>query len=675
MSALTMTATSIGGSYRAVQQECTNSREKFWLEAASMIEWQIPPTQALQQRTSMDGLEKSRWFADGQLNMCENAVDRHVAAGRGSQAAVIYDSAVANISETITYLELRDRVAAFAGALRELGVEKGDRVLIYLPMVPEAIVAMLGCSRIGAIHSVVFGGFAANELATRIQDAAPKVIVTSSGGIEPGRTVEYLPLVARALEIVNTHTVQSVVVSDRPEVPGNAASMSGTHGVDWHDWNELTSAATPASPVPVAGDHPLYVLYTSGTTGKPKGVVRDTGGYATALSWSMRHLYDVGVGETMFTASDVGWVVGHSYIVYGPLIAGGTTVLYEGKPVGTPDPGAFWRMVEEHRVKAMLTAPTALRAIKREDPELHYMRIHDVSSLRALYVAGERLDPETWQWAREHLGIPVVDHWWQTETGWAICGNPLGIEELTPKAGSAALPMPGYDVRILDAAGTEITDPHTEGNIALKLPLPPGALIDIWGDPHRLHNEYLSAFDGYYATGDAGYIDDDGYVFVMGRTDDVINVAGHRLSTGALEEALMRHPAIAECAVVGVRDELKGQRASGFVTLKAGVDREGFDRNELAQQLVSLVRDTVGPVASFRDVTVLGRLPKTRSGKILRKTIRQIVDGDEYAVPATVEDPAAINELIAALATTYQAPPTQVLKVAAAPARHWWSRR
>ncbi len=605
--------------------------------------------------------------------MCENALDRHVAAGRGGDTALIYDSAMTGTKARISYDELLDSVARFAGALRGQGVEPGDRVLIYLPMTPQAVVAMLACARIGAIHSVVFGGFAANELAVRIKDAAPKVIVTSSGGLEPGRAVEYLPLVRRALELcgeggdgdagargTGASGVSAVIVDNRAAVPGSAADYEDDREVAWLDWAELVAAAIPANPVPLPAEHPLYILYTSGTTGSPKGVVRDTGGYVVALSWAMRHIYDFGVGDTIFTASDVGWVVGHSFIVYGPLLAGGTTVLYEGKPVGTPDAGAFWRVLSEYRAKVLSTAPTALRAIRREDPELSELARYDLSALEAVYVAGERMDPETWHWVRDGLGVPVIDLWWQTETGWPICAIPRGIELLPAKAGSTTVPMPGFDVRILDASGGDITAPGEEGNIAIRLPLPPGALLEIWGSTQRFIDSYLSAFPGYYATGDAGHFDEDGYLFVMGRTDDVINVAGHRLSTGSLEEVLTRHPAVAECAVIGARDELKGQRAAGFVTLKHGFDAVPED---LAAELVRLVREEFGPVAAFRDVTIVERLPKTRSGKILRKTIRQIVDGEAYTVPATIEDPTVIDSLIGALGHTISAPATQTVRL------------
>lgn len=647
------------GAYARLRRRSETDRDGFWLEAARAIDWVAPPVTALDERGEHDW----RWFPGGTLNVSANALDRHVDAGRGEQTALVHDSAVTDTVRRFTYRELRDRVARFAGALRDRGVVAGDRVLVYCPMVPEAAIAMLACARIGAIHSVVFGGFAANELAVRIRDAQPRVIVTSSGGIEPTRVVEYLPLVRRALELCGEADsgVETVIVHDRPEVPGSAADHDGTAGVAWVDWVAAEAAAAPADPVPLAADHPLYILYTSGTTGSPKGVVRDSGGYAVALAWTLEHVFDLHAGETIFTGSDVGWVVGHSFIVYGPLLAGATTVLYEGKPVGTPDPGAFWRVVSDHGAKVLYTAPTALRAIRREDPGLELLRRYDISSLRALFVAGERMDPETWHWARDGLGVPVVDNWWQTETGWSICANPLGVEELEMRPGSTTVPMPGYDVRVLDGAGADITAPGVEGNLAIRLPLPPGALLSVWGSRQRFVDSYLSAFPGYYATGDAGRFDEDGYLTVLGRTDDVINVAGHRLSTGALEEVLTEHPAVAECAVIGVADELKGQRAAGFVTLKHGATEAP---EAVAADLVRLVRERIGPVAAFRDVTVVERLPKTRSGKILRKTMRQIVDGEEYAVPATIEDPAVIDQLVAALSSTYSAPTTSVITVA-----------
>lgn len=646
------------GEYRKVWQRSQQDREAFWLGEAESLAWTRSPAAALEERSEADW----RWFPGGELNIAYNALDRHVEAGRGDQTALIYDSAMTGTKLHISYSNLRDQVAQFAGALRDRGVVAGDRVLIYMPMTPQAVVAMLACARIGAIHSVVFGGFAASELAVRIKDARPKAIVTCSGGMEPGRAVEYLPLIDRALDLCggSDSGVACVIVRDRDTVPGSAADYADDDRTTWLDWEEAAEAAAPADPVPMASSDPLYILYTSGTTGSPKGVVRDSGGYAVALSWAMKNIYDIGAGETMFTASDVGWVVGHSFIVYGPLLVGATTVLFEGKPVGTPDPGTFWRINEEHGVKTMFTAPTALRAIRREDPELEELQKYDLSKLKALFLAGERTDPETWHWIKEGLGIPVIDHWWQTETGWAICANPLGIEELEQKAGSTSVPMPGYDVHIVDSKGRQLTEPETEGNIAIKLPLPPGNLLEIWGSKQRFVDSYLAAFPGYYATGDAGHLDEDGYLYVMGRTDDVINVAGHRLSTGSLEEILTEHHAVAEAAVIGIADPLKGQRAAGFVTLKHG---EAIDHDELATELIKLVRDHLGPVASFRDVTVVDRLPKTRSGKILRKTMRQIVDGEEYRIPATIEDPTVIDDLLAALSTTYHAPPTTTVTI------------
>jgi propionyl-CoA synthetase len=636
--------------------------EGFWLEASGLVDWITPPARALDDSTA----PIYRWFPDGTLNVSANALDRWVAAGRGGQVALAYDSAMTGSKRTFTYAELLHEVSLFAGVLRNRGVERGDRVAIYLPMTPEAVIAMLACARIGAVHSVIFGGFAANELAVRIQDAEPKVIVTSSGGLEPGRTVEYLPIIEKALAMIvgdrsvtdavtssisvvseDELSVEAVIVRDREAVAGSAAEFDGRLGVRWVDWATELAAASPVGPVEVAATDPLYILYTSGTTGTPKGVVRDHGGYAVALAWSMRNIYDIGAGDVMWTASDVGWVVGHSYIVYGPLLAGATTVLYEGKPIGTPDAGAFWRMVEEYRVKVLFSAPTAVRAIRREDPGLEHLKRYDTSSLEALFLAGERLDTETYHWINDALHCPVVDHWWQTETGWAIAANPRGIEPLPVKPGSPTVPVPGYRVAIVDGKGRPVPT-GKEGNIVLELPLPPGSLPTLWGagGDEKYVSSYLTAFPGHYATGDSGYLDDDGYVSVMGRTDDVINVAGHRLSTGGLEEALNHHPAIAEVAVIGVRDELKGQRAAGFVTLKHGTV---VDHDVLVKELVALVRETVGPVAAFRDVTVLDRLPKTRSGKILRKTMRQIADGEPYKVPATIEDPTVLTALEAAL--------------------------
>lgn len=623
------------GRYAAAYRESLSDREAFWLDAAKAVDWAEAPTAAL------DASEPPLygWFPGGTLNTAYNALDRHVEAGRGDAAALVYDSAVLGTQRTYTYAELTDLVARFAGALAARGVRKGDRVVVYMPMIPEAVVAMLACARLGAVHSVVFGGFAPRELAARIKDARPKLIVTASGGIEPNRRVEYLPAVAEALEIAEMPEVRVVV-----KVRDGFSHLLADHP-DWADFDAALGAAEPAGPVPVAASDPLYILYTSGTTGTPKGVQRDNGGHAVALAWTLKNLYGVGPGEVMWTASDVGWVVGHSYIVYGPLLAGATTVLYEGKPVGTPDAGAFWRVVADHRVKVLFTAPTALRAIRRADPEAALLADHDTSTLVRLYAAGERLDPETYRWAGEKLGVPVVDHWWQTETGWAICGNPRGLEDLPLKAGSPSVPMPGYDLDILDGAG-EPVEPGEEGNIVLRLPLPPGTLSTLWRNDERYIASYLSAFPGCYATGDSGYRDADGYVFVMGRTDDIINVAGHRLSTGAIEAVLAGHPAVAECAVIGLKDTLKGQRAVGYVVLKAGVE---MGQEQLVPELVALVRKQIGPVADFKQAIVVDALPKTRSGKILRKTMRQIADGDEYTVPSTIEDPAVIERLIPVL--------------------------
>ena len=613
------------------------TRSAFWLQAAQAIDWVAPPAVALEERSP----GAWRWFPDGELNTSYNALDRHVLAGRGDQTAVIYDSAMSGTQVRLSYLELLGRVERFAGVLRANGVGQGDRVIVYLPMIPEAIVAMLACARIGAIHSVVFGGFAASELAVRIDDARPTVIVTASGGLEPGRTVEYLPLVERALARSKS-SVRTVIVRDRETIPGCAADYAGTSDVTWLDWAHEENEAVPAAPVSLRSDDPLYILYTSGTTGNPKGIVRDNGGHAVALAWSMANIYGVLPGDVFWAASDVGWVVGHSYIVYAPLLVGATTVIYEGKPVGTPDAGAFWRVVADYQVSVLFTAPTAIRAIRRVDPDLVELAKYNIESLHGLFLAGERLDPETYHWANDGLHCPVVDHWWQTETGWAICANPRGIADIPTKPGSATFPVPGYDIAILDSKGKPVTKAGKDGNIAIRLPLPPGTLLGVWGSEDRFQSAYLSAFPGFYATGDSGHFDEDGYLYVMGRTDDVINVAGHRLSTGSLEEVLTLHPAVAECAVLGVHDPLKGQRAAGFVTLKAGAQ---IDHDALAAQLIALVREHVGPVAAFRDVTILDRLPKTRSGKILRKTIRQIVDGEPYTVPPTIEDPTVLDAL------------------------------
>ncbi|WP_405058675.1 propionyl-CoA synthetase [Kribbella sp. NBC_01505] len=615
------------GAYEDSYRQSLDDPEGFWLEAARAISWTTPPTRALDDSAA----PLYRWFPGAELNTSYNCLDRHIEAGHGDRVALIHDSPVTSSSRSFTYAELRDEVARFAGALAGLGVGKGDRVIVYMPMIPEAVIAMLACARLGAIHSVVFGGFAPKELAARIDDATPRVIVSASCGIEPARVVEYKPIIDEALTL-STHQPEHTIVLQRPAVQAEL----GERDLDW-----ATLTAEPAAPVPVAATDPLYILYTSGTTGKPKGVVRDNGGHAVALAWSMRAIYDIGPGDVWWTASDVGWVVGHSYIVYAPLLVGATTVLYEGKPVGTPDAGAFWRVIAEHGVSALFTAPTAIRAIKKVDPEAKLTAGHDLSSLRTLFLAGERLDPETYHWAHEHLGVPVVDHWWQTETGWPIAANLRGLEPLPTKPGSATVSVPGWDIQILDAAGERVPA-GDEGAIAIKLPLPPGALPTLWGDDQRYVDNYLSRYDGYYLTGDSGYVDADGYVFVMGRTDDVINVAGHRLSTGAMEAVLAAHPAVAECAVIGVHDALKGQLPRGLVVLKAGAD---IDPDVLQAELVAAVRREIGPVAAFRDVSVVEGLPKTRSGKILRKTMRGIADGRTEPVPSTIEDPAVLEAL------------------------------
>ncbi|MCZ6661556.1 MAG: propionyl-CoA synthetase [Actinobacteria bacterium] len=608
----------------------------FWAEAAEAIDWVKKP------RSILDDSNPPfyRWFSDGELNTCHNALDRHVADGRGSQVALIYDSPVTDTVEKITYLELLERVALFAGGLRSLGVGKGDRVIIYMPMIPEAVVAMLACARLGAIHSVVFGGFAPKELAIRIDDAEPKVIVAGSCGIEVDRVIEYKPLLDSALEIAR-HQPDRCVIFQRPQA---AASMVPGRDVDW---KQLVETAEVADCVTVGATDPLYILYTSGTTAIPKGVVRDNGGHAVALRWSMSNIYDVHPGEVYWAASDVGWVVGHSYIVYAPLLTGCTTVLYEGKPVGTPDPGAFWRVISDHGVSSLFCAPTAFRAIKREDPEGNYARKYDLSSLRSLFLAGERLDPDTYHWASDLLGIRVIDHWWQTESGWAIVANCLGIEEMAVKPGSSSKPVPGYDVQILDGEGNRL-GAGEEGLVVVKLPLPPGTLPTLWHDDDRFVDSYMSAFPGYYLTGDGGYVDEDGYVFVMGRVDDVINVAGHRLSTGAMEAVLADHPDVAECAVIGIADELKGQVPLGFAVLNAGADR---DAGELQDELVQMVRDQIGAVASLKRILVVKRLPKTRSGKILRRIMRSIVAGEEYQVPSTIDDPIVLDEIAGSVQT------------------------
>ncbi|MBD8044912.1 AMP-binding protein [Arthrobacter sp. Sa2BUA2] len=619
--------------------------EKFWLHAAALVDWDVAPAKALDDSRP----PFYRWFPDGMVNTSFNALDRHVLAGHGNRAALVYDSAMLGLARTYTYAELLAEVETFAGVLHGQGIRAGDRVVIYLPMIPEAVIAMLATARLGAVHSVVFGGFAAAELAARIDDAKPDAVITASGGLEPKRRVEYLPAVAEALETAK-HRVRGVVVAAREGFAHTVSEFEGAGGAHWADWAHLAADAQPHGPVSVAATDPLYILYTSGTTGSPKGVVRDNGSHAVALAWSMANIYDAGPGQVMWTASDVGWVVGHSYIVYGPLIAGATTVLYEGKPVGTPDAGAFWRVAAEHSVEVLFTAPTALRAIRRADPDLALAAGHDLSKLRTLFAAGERLDPETFRWISGGLGIPVVDHWWQTETGWAICANPMGLDPQPLKAGSPTFPVPGFRLRVVDGTGTEVSA-GTEGNIVLDLPLPPGTLATLWGSDERYRASYLEAFKGSYATGDSGYVDEDGYVFVMGRTDDVINVAGHRLSTGAIEQAVAKHPDVAECAVIGVRDSLKGQRPCGYVVLKAG---SAATEADIQAALADLVRQQIGPVADFRDVRVVDGLPKTRSGKILRKTMRQIADGEEFSVPSTIEDRSVLDALVPLLRPAVQ---------------------
>ncbi|GAB3524492.1 propionyl-CoA synthetase [Arthrobacter monumenti] len=614
----------------------------FWLDAAEAVDWEVTPKQGVD--TSAPPM--ARWFPDGTLNTSYNALDRHVAAGRGETTALIYDSAMLDTKQSYSYRDLLSEVEQFAGALRDAGVGKGDRVVIYMPMIPEALIAMLATARLGAIHSVVFGGFAATELAVRITDAKPAVVVTASGGLEVNRRVEYLPAVAQALEL-SEHDVDTVIVKTRDGFDTSVQDYRSddSAGRSWLEWDEATAAAEPAAAVPVAATDPLYILYTSGTTGTPKGVVRDNGGHAVALAWSMANIYGIKAGDVMWTASDVGWVVGHSYIVYGPLLVGATTVLYEGKPVGTPDAGAFWRVAAEHKVDVLFTAPTALRAIRKADPEAVELAKYDVSGLKALFAAGERLDPETFDWISGKLPVPVIDHWWQTETGWAVCANPMGLEQLPIKSGSPTVPMPGFAVDILDADGRP-ADSGVEGNIVLGYPLPPGTLQTLWRDDERYRSSYWSAFEDCYATGDSGYRDEDGYIFVMGRTDDIINVAGHRLSTGAIEQVIGRHPAVAECAVIGLADQLKGQRPVAYVVLKTGAE---LDQEQLRTELVALVRQQIGPVADFKTAEVVEGLPKTRSGKILRKTMRQMADGEEYVVPSTIEDPAVLEALKVAL--------------------------
>lgn len=626
----------MAGQFDEVYQRALDDPETFWTEAAAAIDWSRPFDKILDDSNS----PFNKWFPGAECNTCYNAVDRHVEAGRGEQNAIIYDSPITGKKGKISYRELQEKVAQFAGVLRDLGVEKGDRVIIYMPMVPQTAVAMLACARLGAIHSVVFGGFAPNELATRVTDAKPKVIVAASCGIEPGRIIEYMPIVDEAL-LISSQEVANVVVLQRKECLADLK-----FGRD-HDWTALMNSAKPADCVPVASTDPLYILYTSGTTGQPKGVVRDNGGHMVALKWSMKNIYNTDPGEVFWAASDVGWVVGHSYIVYAPLLHGCTSVLFEGKPVGTPDAGVFWRVIAEHKVSTLFTAPTAFRAIKREDPEGKLLGQYDISSLRTLFLAGERTDPDTLSWAEKKMQIPVVDHWWQTETGWPIASNCMGIEALLVKPGSPTRAVPGYEVQVLDNAGNEV--PRGEmGTICVRLPMPPSCLPTLWNADERFIESYMADYPGYYNTGDAGYMDEDDYLFVMARTDDVINVAGHRLSTGAMEEVLANHKDVAECAVIGVDDALKGQLPLGFLVLNAGVNTAGKD---IVRDVVDMVRERIGPVAAFKSAVIVDRLPKTRSGKILRSTMASIADGREFKQPATIDDPVILPEVKRALQT------------------------
>ena len=621
--------------YHAEYDAWKSDPESYWLNAAQAIDWDVAPTRALFER----GNNIYEWFSEARVNTCYNAVDRHVENGRGDQVAIIHDSPITNSQSKITYAELQTRVASLAGALAAKGVGKGDRIIIYMPMVAEALEAMLACARLGAVHSVVFGGFAANELAVRINDCTPKAIIAASCGLEPNRVVEYKPLLDGAIELAD-HKPDFTVILQREQ----KVCELGANDVDWHDFQKDTQ---PADCVMVEGSHPAYILYTSGTTGAPKGVVRPTAGHLVALNWTMKNIYNVDPGDVFWAASDVGWVVGHSYICYAPLIHGNTTVVFEGKPIGTPDAGTFWRVISEHNVRSFFTAPTAIRAVKREDPKGEFAKKYDLSCLRALYLAGERADPDTIEWAQDILQKPVYDHWWQTETGYTIAGNPAGLEALPVKIGSPTVPMPGYDVQILGDDGHPL-EPNTLGAIAIKLPLPPGTLPTLWNAEERFQKSYLTAFPGFYETGDAGMIDEDGYLYIMARTDDVINVAGHRLSTGCMEEVLAAHPDVAECAVIGVTDQLKGQLPVGFVCLTTGVDR---DHSEITAECVKLVRERIGPVAAFKLAVVVDRLPKTRSGKILRGTMVKIADSETFKMPATIDDPVILDEIKVALQT------------------------
>ena len=627
------------GDFQTAVDRSLRDPDAFWGEAAEQVHWYRKWDKVLDESNK----PFYRWFAGGEVNTCFNALDLHVENRRGEQTALIYDSPVTDQIKTFTYRELRDKVALFAGVLAAQGVGKGDRVIIYMPMVPEAVVAMLACARLGAVHSVVFGGFAANELAGRINDAQPKVIVSASCGIEINRIIPYKPLLDEAIRIADHKPPKCVILQRRsPLAEMPLAELVAGRDLDWH---EAMDAAQPHDCVPVAATDPLYILYTSGTTGEPKGVVHDNGGHLVALKWTMKNIYGVDPGDVYWAASDIGWAVGHSYLVYGPLFHGNTTILYEGKPVGTPDAGTFWRVISQHNVKVLFTAPTAFRAIKREDPAGELVKNFDLSGFKALFLAGERSDPATLQWAEKHLGVPVIDHWWQTETGWPICANCLGVEQLPVKHGSPAKAVPGWDVRVVDANSQPVKAGKI-GALVVKLPLPPGSFPTLWRADQRFVESYLSEFPGYYKTADAGYIDDDGYVYVMARTDDIINVAGHRLSTGGMEEVLAGHPDVAECAVIGVDDELKGQLPVGFVVLNAGVARH---HREITAEVVQLVREKIGPVAAFKTATVVERLPKTRSGKILRGMMQKIANGEEYKMPATIDDPAILDEIAEAL--------------------------
>ena len=622
--------------YPQVYSEWKFDPQAFWAKAAEAIDWDKPWDRVFDPAMGTYG----QWFAGATCNTCHNAVDRHVAAGRGSQAALIYDSPVTGAKRTYTYDELKAEVSALAAVLSDRGIQKGDRVIVYMPMIPQAVFAMLACARIGAIHSVVFGGFAASELATRIDDAKPTAVIAASCGIEPGRVVAYEPMLNKAIDLAS-HKPGTVVMFQREQ---QVAALKEGRDVDYAV--AVAAAAGRDVPcVPVAATDPLYILYTSGTTGQPKGVVSDNGGHMAALAWSMGAVYDIAPGDVFWAASDVGWVVGHSYIVYAPLLIGATTVVFEGKPVGTPDPGTFWRVISEHGIKALFTAPTAFRAIKKEDPDGTFIGKYDLACLNTLFLAGERADPDTIKWAEQKLGVPVIDHWWQTETGWAIAANPVGLGMLPVKYGSPTVPMPGYDVQIVDDAGHAVSD-GTLGNIVVKLPLPPGCLPTLWNAEKRFHDAYLAEFPGYYKTADAGIRDEDGYVYIMSRTDDIINVAGHRLSTGAMEEVVSAHPDVAECAVIGIADKLKGQMPCGFIVLKAGVTKDSAD---VEKECVKMVRDEIGPVAAFKTVVTVARLPKTRSGKILRGTMQKIADSEEWKMPATIDDPAILDEIGEAL--------------------------